>query len=148
MDTAKLTEFATLHAQKQELEREVKRLQEQMAIIESQLLEMWGDAGVSLVRVDTQYGRRSCHIKRTLWTGATDGQWEAACQALKNSGDEVLRGMVQERFNIQTMSAWVRERLRDEMGLPPIFKLAFEEGQPEGAPLTVIEKFAIGVRKS
>lgn len=148
MDVQQLTLFAELHARKKAIEEEAKSIAAEMAAIELALLTMWEAEGVESIKVIISGGgKRTCSIKRQLWAGPTLGNYSKACEALKESGDDVLANMVQERFNAQTISAWVRERLRDDDALPSIFRLAWEEESPE-APLTVIEKFNISVRKA
>lgn len=148
MDTEQLSKFAALHIRKKDLEAEVKMLSEEMALIEAQMINIFTEEGVKAVKVITPHGLRTCSLKRQLWTGATNGDWERACRALKESEDEALINMVQERFNIQTISAWVRERLRDDMGLPVFFRVTWEPDKNPAAPLNVTEKFNIGVTKA
>ena len=58
------------------------------------------------------------HIHKQLWARAKDGDMAAAAAALKEIG---LGEFVKESFNVQTLSAYVRERERENEPLPEEF---------------------------
>lgn len=152
MDTSRFIAYAELYLQRQRLKDQVKKIEATMEAMRPGLIETMAMESTLKLSINTSDGPRTCYTKRTLWAGPTNGDYAKACAALKASGDQVLADMVHERFNAMTISAWVRERFRDELGLPPIFheRYLLKDG-PIGdpsSPLVVTDKYDLGVVKS
>mgnify|MGYP003433410470 FL=1 len=75
------------------------------------------------------------YVNRQLWAHPVDGDYPSACEALRQAH---LGDLVQERFNVQTLSSWVRERDKDGEPLPAAFAGRIE----------VAEVFRLGARRA
>ncbi|WP_447983807.1 gp33 family protein [Nitrospira sp. Nam74] len=122
-----LRDFLYFDKVKKEHEAEAKKAGKAQDAIEQQLLAWFERAG--LRRMTTRDGT-TIYVHRQLWARGMPGNKPAAVAALKDSG---LEDMVEETFNTQRLSAWVREEAKkipngDTMGpaellthLPPAF---------------------------
>lgn len=121
-----LKEFIGLEQQKDELEARLKRVTSRLKQLEQPLLDWFGQLGLQRVTIDD----RTAYVHRQLWASAKDGDTQGVCDALK---DCQLADLVRERFNTNTLSAYVREQ--DRAGEPLPSALA--------AVLTVSEVFSL-----
>lgn len=132
-------EYVRLIARKRELEAELRQVKEELGDtagyepgkLERRVIAYFEQNGMQSTRVNGMM----ISLNRRLWAHAKDGDYPAACQALRDAG---LGEFVQPRFNVQTLSSWVREQDRDGEPLPPAF-----EGRIE-----VAEVFRLGVTRS
>lgn len=138
-DMALLHEYVELIHRKRELESQLRQVKEQLGetegsgpgAMERRALEYFGQNGVQSLKLNGM----TLYVNRQLWAHAKDGDFVAGCLALKEAG---LGDFVAERFNVQSLSAWVRERDRNGEPLPEAFKDRIE----------VSEVFRLGARRS
>lgn len=116
---------------------EVDRLNQQLgeatkalAKAEQRVLDLYTNEGIQSVRVDG----RLVSLTRTLWASPKAGSEDALVGALIADGHEEL---VRTRVMSQTLSAWVRERDREEEVIPDAIL----------QHLNVAEKFGLSMRK-
>lgn len=93
---------------------------DELAALEAEVVAMFQRNGVDRVRLGNKV---TVYLRTLYWAKALDGDYERACSALRAAG---LDDMVEERFNTQTLSAWVRELLDAGEELPPSFDGAIE----------------------
>lgn len=112
MNTDQLREYVALSARKAALKAELDDIQRQLSELEPQLIEAFADEGVQNINVDGH----TVYLSAQLWASPVDGDYERACDALIAAG---LGEFVGRRFNTNTLSAWIREYVRDETGNYP-----------------------------
>lgn len=122
--------FADLKAHKATLEAELRHVEEEIAKVEPSLLDWYAENGTQSIKANGA----TVYLHRQLWARPAEGDWGRAVRAAKAAG---LSDLVQERFNLNTMSAWVREREAAGESLPASF---------EGA-ISVAEEFSLRVRR-
>ena len=66
---------------------------------------------------------RTVYVERKLWAKAKDGDKAAVCKALKRAR---LGDYVEETFNTNSLSAYVRELDREDRPLPPSLREVLE----------------------
>lgn len=134
IDMHALRRFARLKIELAELDARLKQLQKELSVIEEGLLDQFGDEGVKQVRVEGIL----VYLYRQTWAHARNGNYEKACRWLARHG---LRDFVHRRFDVQTLSAYVRERRTEEQ--------EGGEGLPKGFEkvVTVTDNFSLRVRK-
>jgi prefoldin subunit 5 len=112
-------ELDELKRQQEVIEGQIKELKARMQPVEKQLLETFAEAGVNNISI---HGKL-LYIHRQIWARPREGNYERACEVLKEIG---LEQFVKETVNINTISAYVREQ--DELGgeLPKRFDEAFK----------------------
>lgn len=132
--TTVLTEYAEKTLKKRELEAQVKTLNTELEELEKRSLAALIDMGLTNVKLasgDTVY------LDKTIWASLIDdenGTKDGAHMALKRAK---LGYLVKNNVNVQTLSAYVRERLNDGKELFPSI-----------VPwINVTEKPAVRVRK-
>jgi len=101
--------------------------------IEQLLLPEFERNGLEKVSIDG----RTVYLERKLWAKAKDGDKAAMCKALKRAH---LGDFVEQTFNTNSLSAYVRELDREEKPLPPslrkvveiseVYKLTTRRSQP------------------
>jgi len=112
MNTEELKRFVALEQRRRQLEAEVDQIKAEAAELEQRLLPQFEQSGMERVLIDGL----TVYIERKLWAKARDGDKPAVCSALKrcNLGD-----YVEETFNTNSLSAYVRELDREGRHLPP-----------------------------
>ncbi len=108
-----LREFIALTSRKRELEADLRQVQDRLNELEPQLVEMFGEEGLQRTSIDGW----TAFLQEDIWASPAEGDIARLCAALKEAG---LGDMVAETVNRQTLSAWVRERLRDGEPLPDL----------------------------
>jgi hypothetical protein len=103
-----------LQARKNELSGELRRVNDEMARVQEQVIDAFVEAGVQSLK--TKSGQ-TVFLHTQVWANAREGDYDRACDALVVAGYE---DFVERRFNTNKVSALVRE-LRQERG---------EEGVP------------------
>lgn len=111
--------FAELTARKKALDADKRKVQRELDDLEGQVLNDYAELGTDSMRTTVDEQRFTVHLAtevfaRPLKSGvndrgdaaSTDEDWAAACKALRDVG---LGHMVGERFNAQSLGAWVRE---------------------------------------
>lgn len=125
-------QFVGHSRRKTELEAELSDVKKKMGELEPVLLtaieeEKFPESS----RVDGM----TVFLRRQVWASAKDGDYEAACEALRAAG---LEEYVNTRFNVQSVSAYVRDLEREEIPLDPRLVAA----------LNITEKFSVQARAS
>ena len=100
---------------KKDLDARLKDATADLKGYEEELLQHFEGLGVESLSA----GDTTVYLHRQLWARAKDGNKEAVIHALK--GTE-LEDMVQETFNTNTLSAWVRECEREGRAIPETLK--------------------------
>jgi hypothetical protein len=131
MNTDELKRFVMIESRRRELETEIEALRAEAAQLEQALLPQFEHAGVDRISLD----RRTVYVERKLWAKAKDGDKAAVCKALRRAR---MGDYIEETFNTNSLSAYVRELDREERPLPPTL----------AAVLDVSEVFKLRTRSS
>jgi len=125
-----LAEFVRLQEERRKIESTLDSLKEILKVMEEEILGEFERTGMSSAKVDGM----TIYLHRQLWAGPKEGDYATACRVMKENG---LGDFVSERFNTNTVSAWVREEEKSGRALPAAI----------AAALNVEEKFTIKTRK-
>ena len=131
MNTDELKQFIALDERRRTLEAEIETIKAEAAEIAPRLLPQFEPSGMERVSIDG----RTVYIERKLWAKAKDGDKSAVCKALRRCR---LGDYVEETFNTNSLSAYVRELDREERQLPPTLP----------AVLDISEVFKLRTRRS
>jgi hypothetical protein len=101
-----------LEERRRQLETEIDAVKAEAAELEQRLLPQFEQSGVERLSIDG----RTIYLERKLWAKARDGDKAAVCCALKRAR---LGDYVEETFNTNSLSAYVRELDREGRPLPP-----------------------------
>jgi hypothetical protein len=112
MNTDELKRFVALEERRRALEAEIEAVKAEAAELEALLLPQFEQSGLERVAIDG----RTVYVERKLWAKAKDGDKAAVCKALKRCR---LGDYVEETFNTNSLSAYVRELDREGRPLPP-----------------------------
>lgn len=110
----RLARYAELSKQRKLREAEVENIMEEMKQLEAELLPQFEQLGMQSSKV----AGVTIYIARELWASALDGDHDKANKALEEAG---LGNLILPRFNVQTLSAYVRELDKAGEELPPSF---------------------------
>ena len=119
MNTEELKRFVALEERRRQLEAEVDTIKAEATELEQRLLPQFEQEGFEKISVDG----RTVYVERKLWAKARDGNKAAVCKALKRAR---LGDYVEETFNTNSLSAYVRELDREERPLPPSLREVLE----------------------
>lgn len=124
LDMEKLKEYVAKDARKQELKREINKLNKELSELEPELLESFAEEGVESIKVDG----RLAFLHRQIWAKVVGGSANRplAVEALKRAG---LNDFVSENFNSNQLSAYMRELERNEESLPKEFEGILEANE-------------------
>jgi hypothetical protein len=111
LNTDELKRFVALEERRRQLETEVDSIKAEAAELESRLLPQFEQSGTERIAIDG----RTVYVERKLWAKAKDGDKAAVCKALRRAR---LGDYVEETFNTNSLSAYVRELDREERPLP------------------------------
>ena len=112
MNTDELRRYVALEERRRKLEAEIDTIKAEVAELEQRLLPQFEQGGLQRVSIDG----RTVYIERKLWARAKDGNKAAVCKALKRCH---LGDYVEETFNTNSLSAYIRELDREGRPLPP-----------------------------
>ena len=112
MNTDELKRFVALEERRRQLEAEIDTIKAEVAELEQRLLPQFEQGGLQRVSIDG----RTVYVERRIWAKARDGNKSAVCRALKRCH---LGDYVEETFNTNSLSAYVRELERDGRPMPP-----------------------------
>ena len=112
MNTEELKRFIALEERRRQLETEIDVVKAEAAQLEQLLLPEFERNGLEKVSIDG----RTVYLERKLWAKAKDGDKAAVCKVLKRAH---LGDFVEETFNTNSLSGYVRELDREEKPLPP-----------------------------
>ena len=110
MNTTLEKQLIDLHDKISEAEDKLKALKSERQRVADQIIEAWQTAGLNQVKV----AGRTVYLRTDRYAQVADK--DAALRLLKRS--PLARGVVQEAYNANTLSALVRN-LRDERGALP-----------------------------
>ena len=119
MNTEELKRFVALEERRRQLEAEVETIRAEATELEQRLLPQFEQEGFEKISIDG----RTVYVERKLWAKARDGNKAAVCKALKRAR---LGDYVEETFNTNSLSAYVRELDREERPLPPSLREVLE----------------------
>jgi len=119
MNTEELKRFVALEERRRQLEAEVDTIKAEATELEQRLLPQFEQEGFEKISIDG----RTVYVERKLWAKARDGNKAAVCKALKRAR---LGDYVEETFNTNSLSAYVRELDREERPLPPSLREVLE----------------------
>lgn len=131
MNTEELKRFVALEERRRQLETEVDSIKAEAAELEGRLLPQFEQSGMERVAIDG----RTVYVERKLWAKAKDGDKPSVCKALKRCR---LGDYVEETYNTNSLSAYVRELDREGRQMPPSLV----------AVLEVSEVFKLRTRRS
>ena len=126
----RVREFAELQTKKRALNDELDAIDDRCKEIGPKILQEFEQEGVQSIKVP---GQGTVHLHRQGWAKvvregpeATPEERRRAADALKEAG---VGQFVAETFNTNTVSAWMRELVREGEELPPELDgaLVFEE---------------------
>lgn len=103
--------YADLTMRRRAIEEELKRVQEEVALVEQELLDEMARAGVSRINLPENL----IHLQRQLWAYPANGDAERTADALKRAG---VGELVSETVNVHKLSSYVRELERDGREMP------------------------------
>ena len=112
MNTDELKRFVALEERRRALEAEVDTIKAEASELEGRLLPQFEQSGLERVSIDG----RTVYVERKLWAKPKDGDKPAVCKALKRAR---LGDYVEETFNTNSLSAYVRELDREGRAMPP-----------------------------
>ena len=119
MNTEDLKQFIALDERRRQLEAEIDTVKAEAAQLEQALLPEFERDGLERVSIDG----KTVYLERKLWAKAKDGDKAAVCKALKRAH---LGDYVEETFNTNSLSAYVRELDREDRELPPSLREVLE----------------------
>jgi hypothetical protein len=128
----KLKRFAELSRKAKVIKADADAVNDEMKQLESIILMAFEREGVQNMKVDGM----TLYLHSQVWASAKDGDKDGAMQALKANG---LGHFVQESFNTQTLSAWVRERQAAVAEAVKNAERCFDAGDIEGYSQFLIE---------
>ena len=141
MDNVKLQRFVELEKQKKETENQLDSIKDELAALDADLQQEFIEAGIQSIRCNG----RTVYIHRQFWAGMVDGDRPRAMAALRAAG---LNDYVFETFNTQSLSAYVRERIKsgeEEQDTDDVYILLPESFRGN---INVTEKINIRSRKA
>lgn len=139
MDTDKLGRFVELTQRKRDLKNELSDINKDLDSLQVDLLKQFEESGMQSARIKGM----TVYLNRQIWAGAIDGDQERTIRALKAAG---LADYVAERFNTQSLSAWVREQiaLADDDDLEDLYDALPPEFRDN---VKITEKFELRARR-
>lgn len=117
-----LRRFAELSKRKSKLDGDLEETKKEMAKLEEMILKDFENNSIDNMKVD---GMTIYHHSQ-VWASAKDKDTDTACKVLKEF--EQTSSFVKENFNTQTVSAWVRERLKAVEAAEKAAYAALEKG--------------------
>ena len=131
MDDLNLRKFIELNCEKKDLKFRLAKIEEELTELEEILLEQFQNLGMSKITIE----KNTIYIKKRLFVSPKNGDRTAVIAALKDSG---LENFIQENFNTNTLTAYVKEQ----------FECGFRLSKSLSESLKIIEKFSLNVIKS
>jgi hypothetical protein len=131
MNTDELKRFVALEKRRRQLEIEIDNIKSEAAELELRLLPQFELSGMERISIDG----RTVYVERKLWAKAKNDDKPAVCKALKHCR---LGDYVEETFNVNSLSAYIRELDREGQAVPDVL----------ASVLDVNEIFKLRTRKS
>lgn len=119
MNTEQAKRYIALKTRRSALEGEVDTIKTEMDGLETAILDQMASEGIQSIAVENY--TLFPHVQR--WLKRAEGiSVQQSCDALKEAG---LGDFVAENWSVQTVSAWYRERVKDNLPIPPAILSAF-----------------------
>ena len=131
MDDLNFKQFIELNREKKILKQQLAKIEEEITVLEEILLEQFQNLGMSKITIE----KNTVYLKKRLFVSPKNGDRTAVIEALKDSG---LENFIQENFNTNTLSAYVKEQAECGFELPKLLSDS----------LQIFEKFSLNVIKS
>tara|TARA_R110000744_G_scaffold215563_1_gene334361 strand:+ start:130 stop:588 length:459 start_codon:yes stop_codon:yes gene_type:complete len=109
-------QVATLIAEKRGLEDSLRAVKDDIAKLEPELLNMLMEEQMDRLHITVGDEKVTLYIHKILWAKPKDGDRQAVIDTLVRCG---LSEFVQENYNSNSLSAYVRERLANGQQLQP-----------------------------
>ena len=114
MNADLLAEYIRLTGEKRGLDDKLASVKRGLEVIEAVLLEQFATDGLQSVKAADG---TTAYLHSQLWARPLV-EWPVAVAALRTAG---LADLVEERCNLNTLSAWCREREKSGMPMPSEF---------------------------
>jgi len=121
MDMNLAKQVAKLIAEKRRLEDDLRAVKDQIATLEPELLNALMEEQMDRLHVTVGSDKITLYIHRIMWAKPKDGDRQAVVETLLRCG---LSDFVQENYNSNSLSAYVRERLAAGQKLQPTLEAA------------------------
>ncbi len=138
--------FVAIDDQIKDLETQVKRLKDDKAELEAEIMAAFAEEGTKSIKLTDG---RSVGLHRQIWASAVDQ--DKLCHALAECGAGEL---VKTAVNTQSLSSWVREHERDNEAkgaTAPVLEAdvagQFELPEEVVGLIKITEKFSIRARR-
>lgn len=131
IDSEMLKKYVALEERRRLNKAEADELQEELSSLEKQLLNQFSLTDMTQARVSDM----TVYVERKLFAQVADGDRARAIKALRSAK---LNEFVKADFNLNAVSAWIREREAEGRPLPKSMAQAFN----------VAEVFRLRTRKS
>ena len=119
MNTEQAKRYIALKTRRAALESKVDTIKTEMDGLETAILDQMASEGIQSIAVENY--TLFPHVQR--WLKRAEGvSVQQSCDALKEAG---LGDFVAENWSVQTVSAWYRERVKDNQPIPPAITAAF-----------------------
>lgn len=120
MDTTKVQAYVELRRREKERDSERKAVKAEADALEQELLDEFSSAGVDSLRVDDGAGgKATVYLHQQIWAKRPEGvDPKAVCDAFEAVG---LGDFVNETYNAQTVSSWLRDLDREGKPIPAEF---------------------------
>ena len=121
MDMKLAKQVATLIAKKRKLEDSLRAVKDEIGSLEPSLLNEMMQEQMDRLHVTVGDEKVTLYIHKILWAKPKDGDRQAVIETLLHCG---LSDFVQENYNSNSLSAYVRERLANGQKLQPTLEAA------------------------
>lgn len=108
-------QYAELYAAKREAEANLRSIQQEIAAMEPVLRDEMALNGLDSLPLQTEAGKMTVYLHSQVWAKAKGDRAET-CDALEKAG---LGEYVSRSFNTMSLSAYVREQLREGQPIEP-----------------------------
>jgi hypothetical protein len=108
--------YVALTVEKRALQEREHEIGRELESLNTLVIDGLLDAGIESQRITVDGASYSVFPATRVFARPRDGDMQALCDAIKQHGG-MLRAAVHEAINLNTLSAWVRERRREE-GVP------------------------------
>jgi len=119
MDTDILREFVRITKEKDELDARLTAKKAEQSRLEQQVLYELAQSGIQNIKIDG----KTLYMRADTYVSVKEGVDPEA--AMKVLDDLDLGDFHKERITLQSVSAWVRERRREEEQIPAEFEAVF-----------------------
>lgn len=116
MDMDLATRYASVIAAKRKLEDQLRSAKDEIASLEESMRNMMQENSIDRLPVTVGNEKITLYLHRQLWAKPKGGDKNELLRVLKTCG---LSDLVQEAYNSNSLSAYVRERLASGQDLQP-----------------------------